>query len=320
MVVIPLLLMFGCLVLAGYAGATMLAARGNDQQVIDRRMVTMSRQADGTIPPGVLKERRRSTRRLTDGLRSRLKRIDWLTRMIAHAGLKARADQLLLYVPLAAGALFSLVTFVTGQVLFGVLAGGLVLAVAVLEVRRRARKRADAFAEQLPDALDLVRAAMQAGHGLMAAMAVVGEEFPEPIAGEFRDVTEEVRLGLPLREALDHLGESSGNADIALLEVGVLVSQEVGGNLAEVLDKTSHTIRERFKMQRQIKTLTAQGRLSGWVLIALPLLCGVGMLIFNPSYFSPMIETPTGRHLLAYGVCSLLVGHLSIRRIVRLDM
>src|SRR4029450_1437937 len=114
----------------------------------------------------------------------------------------------------------------------------------LLVLRRMARSRQKRFADQLPDALDLVRAALQAGHGLLAAMAGVAGEFPDPVAQEFRDVSEEVRLGRPLREALDNLAERVANPDVRLLEVGILTAQDVGGNLAEVLDNVSYTIRE----------------------------------------------------------------------------
>ncbi len=97
----------------------------------------------------------------------------------------------------------------TGKLLLGIMAGAVAAAVPLLVVRRMARRRSALFSDQLPDALDLVRAALQAGHGLMAAMSVVADEFPDPIAQEFRDVTEEVRLGLPLREALDNLSSGS---------------------------------------------------------------------------------------------------------------
>src|SRR5262249_58726203 len=123
-----------------------------------------------------------------------------MIRMIGRAGLKKRVGEVLLYVPLAACAGFLLVTLVTGKAALGVSAGAVGAMIPLLVVRRMARRRRQLFGEQLPDALDLVRAALQAGHGLMAAMSVVSEEFPDPIAEEFRDVTEEVRLGRPLRE------------------------------------------------------------------------------------------------------------------------
>ena len=166
----------------------------------------------------------------------------------------------------------------------------------------RAPARRALFAEQLPDALDLVRAALQAGHGLMAALSVVADEFPDPVAQEFRDVVEEVRLGLPLRDALYNLAERVGDPDVALLDVGILTAQDVGGNLAEVLDNISYTIRERFKLQRDIQVLTAQGRLSGGVLTALPFFVGARHDRPQPGVLRARCSS-TGRasYLLAYG-------------------
>jgi tight adherence protein B len=187
-------------------------------------------------------------------------------------------------------------------------------------VRRIASRRSARFAEQLPDALDLARAALQAGHGLMAALSVVADEFPDPIAQEFREVTEEVRLGLPLRDALDNLSTRVAAPDIALLEIGILITQDVGGNLAEVFDNISHTIRERFKVQRETKALTAQGRMSGALLTALPILVALALAILNPGYFAPMFEPGKGRYMLAYAACSLIAGHFMIRRMVRVKV
>jgi tight adherence protein B len=148
----------------------------------------------------------------------------------------------------------------------------------------------------------------------------VADEFPDPIAIEFRELTEEVRLGLPMREALDNLADRVGTPDLALLQVGVLVAQDIGGNLAEVLDNIAYTIRERFKVQRETKVLTAQGRMSGGVLTALPFLVAVGMAMFSPGYFAPMFETATGHHLLMYAGSSLLLGHIVIRRLVTIKV
>ncbi len=162
-----------------------------------------------------------------------------------------------------------------------------------------------------------MRAALQAGHGLISAMSVVAEEFPDPIAQEFRETTDEVRLGLPLREALNNLADRVENRDIPLLLVGVLVAQDVGGNLAEVLDNISYTIRERFKLQREIRVLSAQGRLSAWVLTALPFVAGLTMSLVSPGYFLPMFHKSAGQYMLAYAVVSILIGRLFVQRLVR---
>jgi tight adherence protein B len=314
------LLIFGSLVLAGYAVATMMGARQEASQTLKRRLAAMTGLSDGVLRAGVLKDRRLSAIAVVNTLLPRFGAVTPLVRMIGRAGLKKRVGEVLLYVPLAALAGFLLITLAMGNAALGVAAGAVGAAVPLVVVRRMARRRQHLFADQLPDGLDLVRAALQAGHGLMAAMSVVAEEFPDPIAEEFRDVSEEVRVGRPLREALDNLAERVANPDVKLLEVGILTAQEVGGNLAEVLEKISHTIRERFKLQRDVQVMTAQGRLSGGVLTALPFLAGAGMMVLSPTYFSPILQSTKGWYMLGYATLSLLMGHMMIRRIVRIDV
>jgi tight adherence protein B len=163
-----------------------------------------------------------------------------------------------------------------------------------------------------------MRAALQAGHGVVGALSVVADEFPEPAGQEFRRIVDEVRLGLPLRDALYNLIERVDDPNVPILVVGMVVAQTVGGNLAEVMDNISHTIRGRFKLLREVRVLTAQGRLSGAVLSVLPVLVGLLMFTFNRKYFTPMLTTPAGQHLLAYALASLVLGRLMIRRLVRI--
>jgi tight adherence protein B len=314
------LLIFVSLVLAGYAVTTMLGARQEARAALQRRIATMTGMSDGRLHVGVLKDRRLSAISALNTLLPRFGSVTPLAAMIVRAGLKKRVGEVLLYIVLVAFAGTLLVTLATGKLLLGIMAGALTGAVPLLVVRRMARRRSALFSDQLPDALDLMRAALQAGHGLMAAMSVVAEEFPDPVAQEFRDVTEEVRLGRPLREALDSLAERVGNPDLALLEVGILIAQEIGGNLAEVLDKISHTIRERFEIERDIKVLTAQGRLSSSLITALPFLVGGAMMILNPDYLAPILQTKMGWYMLTYAAVSLLAGHFMIRRIVRIEV
>ena len=317
---IAALLIFGSLVLAGYALANILGARQETSQVLQRRIAMMTGVSDGTIRVGVLKDRRLSAISAFNTLLPRLGVVTPLAAMTARAGLRKRVGEVLLYVVLVGSAGALIVTLTTGNLLLGIVAGALAGAVPLLVVRRMARRRSALFADQLPDALDLVRAALQAGHGLIAAMSVVAEEFPDPIAQEFRDVAEEVRLGRSLRESLDSLAERVGNPDLRLLEVGILTAQDIGGNLAEVLEKISHTIRERFKLERDVKVLTAQGVLSGRVITALPFVVGGAMMALNPGYIAPILHTKTGLYMLAYAGFSLLLGHFVIRRIVRIEV
>jgi len=317
-VLAPILLVFVSLVLAGYALSAGASRRLDARDALQRRLPAATGSGKPSRPGSLLKDRRLSTIAALNAVLGRLSLVAPVAEMVRKAGLKRRVGEILLYVPLLASTAFLLTVLATGSLTGASVAAAGAGGLPLLVVQRLRRQRTRLFAEQLPDALDLVRAALQAGHGLLSAMGVVAAEFPDPIAQEFRDVTEEVRLGLPLRDALANLAHRVDSDDLPLLHVGVLLTQEVGGNLTEVLDKIGHTIRERFKLQREMAVLTAQGRMSGRVLTALPFAAALGMCFLNPTYFRPMLEDPTGRAMLMYGGVSLLVGHLIIRRLVRI--
>lgn len=317
MAAILAILCFGFLVTVGYGLSAWIQQRLVARREVTTRLRGMAGVQISDENRSLLKDQRLSGIPAFDALLSRTPLVSPLVRMIQQAGLRRRAGEVLLYVPLLA-LIGYLVCALIGLSLPLRIAIAVVLGMLPLLVVSRMRaKRMRLFNEQLPDALDLVRSALQAGHGLMAAFQVVSETFPDPIASEFRYITEEVQLGLPFRDALYNLTARVADPNIPILVVGVLTAQDVGGNMAEVIDNVTYTIRERAKLQRDIQVLTAQGRLSGLVLTALPFLVGGFMFIYNPSYFRPMVERRTGHLLLLYGVSSLLVGHLMVRRIVR---
>jgi len=163
-----------------------------------------------------------------------------------------------------------------------------------------------------------LRAALQAGHSFVTALYVVADEFPDPIAEELRIVAEEMRLGMPTRDALYRLRNRVDDENLPILVVGLMVTQDIGGNLAEVLDNICHTIRERFKLLRDVQVMTAQGRLSGLVLTALPVLVAGLMFFLTPTYFRPMLESSKGLYMIGYALVSIVIGHLIIQRIVRI--
>lgn len=308
---------FLTLLLTGYAAAAWVSSRNAAKGKLAQRLEVM---IGVSVEPSssLLKDQRLSSIGVLDGVLTRFSPTQAVVRMIEQARVKRRVGEVLLYIPLLATVGFLLIMLLGGGRLLGVVVAGSVGAVPLLVVQRLRRQRARLFGEQLPDALDLVRAALQAGHGFLGALHVVAEEFPDPIAEEFRDVAEEIRLGLPMRDALYHLIDRVDDPNIPIFVVGVLIVQEVGGNLAEVIDNLSYTVRERFKLQRETSVMTAQGRLSGGVLTGLPLLVGLFLYFLNPSYFAPMIETSVGHWMLAYAALSVLCGHLFVRRLVRI--
>ncbi len=318
MVGIAALLIFVAAVLAGYGVSAAFREREEARRVLAGRLRGMGDPVVEAQAAPLLKDQRLSTIPLLNVLLNGMPAVVPVVKMIRQAGLRRRVGEVLLYIPLLACIGFLATALAGGGPLLGLVvavAGG---SLPLLVVQRIRRQRTARFGEQLPDALDLVRSALQAGHGLLSALSVVADAFPDPIAQDLRHVVEEVRLGLPLREALANLVERVDDPNVPILVIGILVAQDVGGNLAEVIDNIAYTIRERAKVLREVNALTAQGRLSGGVLTALPFVVGLVMYVFNRAYLAPLLETTQGHWLIAYGLVSVTLGHLMIRRIVRL--
>jgi tight adherence protein B len=197
-----------------------------------------------------------------------------------------------------------------------VLAG--LLPVAWIWFRRH--KRLKAFASQLPDALDLIARALRAGHSLAAGFNLVASEMSEPISREFGRVFEEQNLGIALEEALQSLTDRIPNLDLKFFATAVILQRQTGGDLAEILDKISRLIRERFALWGQVQALTGEGRLSGVVLLALPPVLFVVVWRLNPDYVTPLFTDPLGKKMLAGAVIMQLFGALAIRKIVNIKV
>lgn len=176
--------------------------------------------------------------------------------------------------------------------------------------------RLKAFAAQLSDALELVARALRAGHSLAAGMHVVAEEMPAPISKEFGRVYEEQNLGIPLEEALRGMCERVPNLDLKFFVTSVAIQRQTGGDLAEILDRIGHVIRERFKILGQVKALTAEGRLSGVVLIALPIGLFLMMMYMKPDYIELLWKEPMGIKMSIGAVILMILGSIAIKKIV----
>jgi tight adherence protein B len=176
------------------------------------------------------------------------------------------------------------------------------------------------FEQGLPEALDLMVSGLRAGHSLIAAMALVGRECSDPVGGEFKTCFEEQNYGLELKVAIANLLERIPLQDLRIMATAIMIQKESGGNLAEVLDKTSYIIRERFRLKRQIKVHTAQGRLTGWILSLLPVVLGIALFFVNPNMMSVLWTREIGVKLLWASGAMTLLGGLIIRQIVNMEV
>jgi tight adherence protein B len=187
-------------------------------------------------------------------------------------------------------------------------------------VRRRRTKRLYAFEEQLPEAIDLLSRAIRAGHPLSSGLKMVADETREPVSGEFRRTHEENRFGLPFEDALLAMADRVAIIDMRILTTAILIQREVGGNLAEVLDNLANIIRMRFTIRRQLRVYTAQGRFSGYVLGALPIVVGLAIYSLNPPYIRLLFTDPVGKLLVIVAVIFQILGFLWIRKIVNIEI
>jgi tight adherence protein B len=179
-------------------------------------------------------------------------------------------------------------------------------------------KRMTVIENQLPDALDLMGRAMRAGHAFPSALRMVGNEMPEPIASEFRTVFEEINYGISTQEALTNLGKRVPSTDLSYFVIAVLIQHETGGNLSELLGNISTIIRERLKLMGTIRVLSAEGKLSAWILTLLPFVLGVTLQTVNPGFLNVLWTDPIGIKMSIIALCMMVLGIFAMSRIIKI--
>ena len=240
--------------------------------------------------------------------------------LIEQAGVKIRVGPFALMVLVlgAAGALIGLKA-VRNPMLPFLLAPGLASLPFMYLFRKRAA-RFKKFDDQLPEALDMAARSLRAGHSFTSALYVISEEMADPISRIFRLAYEEQGYGITLPEALDHMTRSVRSIDLRFFITAVIVQRETGGNLAEILEKLAMTIRDRFKVLRQLRVYTAQGRLSGYVLAALPIVMLIILSVLNSKYIKLLFDTKSGLAMIIGAFALQVAGFLMIRKIINIQI
>jgi tight adherence protein B len=225
--------------------------------------------------------------------------------------------------------LLSLLLGMTGHLAVALLtrnsALALILAAAAaalpyLTLRSRKNKRMVRFEKQLPDGLGLIARALRAGHAFTSGMKLAAEEFVDPLGPEFAETLDEINFGVSVADALKNLSVRVDCPDLKFFVVSVILQRETGGNLSEIIEGLAHLMRERFRFRGKVRVLTAEGRLSGKVLVAIPIVMFGAMYLLNPDYAGQLVHDPAGR-MMAYGALGLMVvGVLVMKRILKLDV
>lgn len=187
-------------------------------------------------------------------------------------------------------------------------------------LRFRQRKRRNAFNNQLPDAIVLLANSLRAGYSLLQSMEVLSREMPAPISDEYARVIREVALGLTTEDALGNLYNRILSEDLDMMITGINIQQEIGGNLAEILDILAYTIRERIRIQGEIRVLTAQQQLSGTIIALLPVLLAIGLFLMNPSYMGTMYTTTCGWIMVGTAILLIGIGYFTMRKIMAIEV
>ena len=291
------------------------------EQSIAQRMASIPRSArkeDGTVP--------QTAQWLKTSRAGRFGRLDDILKPFSFAQklririLQANSSTTVANLLLTGLGLFlagyALMWFIATMVLID-LAAGVALAwlpYGILSFKRS--RRIAAFNAVLAESIDMLARALRAGHSVAGAIGMLGENAQEPAATEFGEIFKQMNLGLPMRDALLQLLDRVPSSDLRVLITAILVQKDTGGNLAEILDRTVFVIRERLRIQGEIQTQTAQGRLTGWILTALPVAMMVLLNLINPGYSSILFRDPFGRELIYFSLGMLAVGTWMIRRII----
>ena len=240
--------------------------------------------------------------------------------LIEQSGTKASLSAFIL-VAVMMGVLGALVIAVFTRAAWSMPVGfgiGMSLPFAFLRWKRTRRLRA--FEEAFPEALDLISRALKAGHAFATGLKMVADEMPEPVGPEFRKTFDEQNFGLPLKDALDNLTVRIPHLDVRFFATAVLIQRETGGNLSEILENLAHVVRERFKILRQVRVYTAHGRMTGYVLLALPAFLAVALMFINPEHMNLLFRERIGQMMLMATIVMQTIGYLWIKQIVKIEV
>ncbi len=326
MLAIIAILIFVVVALGVFVVASLMDQRSSQARLLRKRLTTVqeaaSRQPSEEF--ALLRDEMLSKIPALDNLLRRSSRISNLQPFLEQADVKIRAGNILVLCLFSALAMAIIGYILAGSLppnqallfaMVGLVIGGF-LPYSYASYRRN--KRFQKFEELFPEAIDTLARAVRAGHAFTTALELIANELSEPVASEFRKLFEEQKFGLPVRDALMNLAERMPLVDVKFFVTAVMLQRETGGNLAEILDNLSYVIRERFKIMRQVRVYTAQGRLTMLLLMGLPPVIVVTMLTTSPAFIHPLFADPIGHVLVVAGIVLQTLGYFVIRKIIQI--
>jgi tight adherence protein B len=315
------LAVFVVVTLLVFAAMSLFDQRKAQARVLRDRLSTVQKPEEQAIPDvEFLRDEVMSRIPAFDNYLRRSERVSDLQKTLAQGNIDVRAGNFLMLCAVCALVLAAMTAVAGGNLLFGWIGGLAGFFIPYAYASHMRNKRFQKFEEKFPEAIDTLARAVRAGHAFTTALEMIANEVSEPVAGEFRQLFEEQKFGLPVRDALLNLTERVPLVDVKFFVTAVMLQRETGGNLAEILDNLSYVIRERFKILRQVRVHTAQGRLTMVLLMALPPTIVVIMRLLNPAFIQPLFADPLGHALIVGGITLQTLGYFVIRKIIRIQV
>ena len=320
---------FTVLVFIGLAGVTfavvmLLTRPTKTDRVIQVRVASVQRRdkpdGAGKDPQVFLKNTALSESAWADRVLQRFSSAHKLALLLAHAESSWSVSTVLISSVVLGLMGFAIARYWISDLLPAGLAGVATTVLPLLVLHLKRNRRMNQFDQNLPDALDLMSRSLRAGHSVGAAIEIVAQEGMEPLRAEFARVHQQQVLGLPNRDALLQLGRRVRSADLQVVITAMLVQKETGGNLVEILERTAAVLRDRLRILGDVRTHTAQGRLTGAILCLLPVVMYGLINVANPGYTRVLVEDPVGRKMTYVGIGMIAVGGLLIRKIVKIKV
>jgi tight adherence protein B len=311
-------LVFVIVTVVVFAATSLFDQRKAQSRVLRDRLTTVQNIEQAAPDAALLRDEVLSKIPAFDSYLRRSERISNLQKTLAQGNVDVRAGNFLMLCAVSALLLAAVAALAGGNLLFGWLGALVGFFIPYAYASHMRSKRFQKFEEKFPEAIDTLARAVRAGHAFTTAVEMIANELAEPVAGEFRQLFEEQKYGLPVRDALMNLTERVPLVDVKFFVTAVMLQRETGGNLAEILDNLSYVIRERFKILRQVRVHTAQGRLTMVLLMALPPTIVVVMQFLNPGFIHPLFADPIGHALIVGGIALQTMGYFVIRKIIRI--
>jgi tight adherence protein B len=307
-------------VMLGYWVVTKLPSYLQEQRLTARIEEVTSIDTPQDDPADLVKNRHEGPLPALDRLAAGTAKGSALAAWVEQSGVNISLSALLLISFLCAGLLGMVAGMALRMGIGWVIGGCAGFSLPFVFVRVKRTRRLHTFEEGFPEALDLMARALKAGHAFATGLKMVADEMSEPIGPEFRKTFDEQNFGLPLKDALANLTVRIPLLDMRFFSTAVLIQRETGGNLSEILENLAHVVRERFKILRQVRVYTAHGRLTGYVLLALPVFLAIALAFINPEHMQLLFRERLGHMMLAATVIMQIIGYFWIRQVVKIEV